>query len=360
MKYKNLVLIDLFSGTGGFPKGLYEAGFIFKKHYFSEIDKYAIANYRYNFKTSICLGAIENIKKGKIEKPNVVTFGSPCQDLSIAGKRKGIQGKKSRLFFEAIRVIDELKPGIFIFENVRGLLSSNKGKDFEIVLQSFADLGLYDIQWQLLNTAWFLPQNRERLYLVGTIRNKPRPSIFPIGENDPTPGRGFKNLMEANISPTIHTQVGADNTSPYVLTPRNDSKGSKNSRCDDIESRDAKRLCIVQNADKIRRLTPLECERLQDFPDSWTEYGNFDGRTEKINNQHRYRLCGNAVSIPVVKAIGLKIRGMKIPNFPCDLGHTSGPLMSDIAGIESAYIELIIDYMRIRGKALQVKFGLTH
>lgn len=180
---KDLVLLDLFSGIGGFPKGLMDAGFTFRKHYFSEIDKYAIGNYQYNFKEATHVGAVEEIKKGNLEKPDLVTFGSPCQDLSIAGKRQGIKGKKSRLFFEAVRIIDELQPRLFVFENVKGLFSSNQDKDFEVVLRAFANLGIYDLQWQLLNTSWFLPQNRERVYLVGSLRNQPRPQVFPIGEN---------------------------------------------------------------------------------------------------------------------------------------------------------------------------------
>ena len=176
-------LLDLFSGIGGFPLGLKQAGFKFEKHYFSEIDKYAIANYQYNFKKAIHVGAVEEITSKSVERPDIITFGSPCQDLSLAGQRRGLKGDKSKLFFEAVRIIDELKPPLFIFENVKGLFSSNQGKDFEIVLRSFANLGIYDIQWQLLNTSWFLPQNRERIYLVGSLRGQARPKIFPIGES---------------------------------------------------------------------------------------------------------------------------------------------------------------------------------
>jgi len=180
-----IVLLDLFSGTGGFAKGLLEAGYTFKKQYFSEIDKYAIANYKYNYKEAIYVGGVEEVKKekGNIQKPNIVVFGSPCQDISIAGKRKGIQGNRSGLFFEAVRIVSEFQPDIVVFENVKGLFSSNAGKDFETVLQAFTDIGIYDYEWQLLNTAWFLPQNRERIYIVGHLRGKRRGKVFPIGEN---------------------------------------------------------------------------------------------------------------------------------------------------------------------------------
>ena len=397
MKNKEIVLLDLFSGIGGFPKGLSKAGFTFKKHYFSEIDKYAIANYRYNFKTSICLGAIENIKKGKIEKPNVVTFGSPCQDLSIAGKRKGIKGKKSRLFFEAIRVIDELKPGIFIFENVRGLFSSNKGKDFEIVLRSFTELGIYDIQWQLLNTSWFLPQNRERVYVVGTVRTQPRPQVFPIGENHQTNPGESKNIEKANIAPTIDTKVGESaHFSPYIIMLRGTKKNKgqnvtfkkdKSSSC--IKGHDkghllggrkwyplrsikkakalqrkkqengknylpfdekqyivrpgGKMATITSNPNHgnflayitaIRKLTPLECERLQGFPDGWTSKGIFEGEPREISDSRRYHLLGNAVSVPVVREVGKNIIG----DTKYEVGFLNGLLESPLEGINKTPI----------------------
>ena len=180
---KEIVYLDLFSGTGGFAKGLLSAGFVFKEHYFSEIDESAIANYQYNFKNAKALGDITKIKNQKIHRPNLITFGSPCQDISVAGEQQGIEGKRSKLFFEAVRLIREYQPDTFIFENVKGLFSSNQGKDFETILKTFANLGLYDIEWQLLNTRWFLPQHRERIYLVGHLRKNRQSQIFPIWQD---------------------------------------------------------------------------------------------------------------------------------------------------------------------------------
>ncbi|MBK7665845.1 MAG: DNA (cytosine-5-)-methyltransferase [Sphingobacteriaceae bacterium] len=176
---------------------------------FSEIDKYAVANYQYNFKNSINLGDVTKINTKKIKRPNIICFGSPCQDISIAGKRKGLKGKRSNLFFEAVRIIRECRPDVFIFENVKGLFSSNQGKDFEVILQTFADLGIYDIQWQLLNTSWFLPQNRERVYFVGCLRGKTQSQIFPIGESTQGCDAFDKEKSQRKtISPTIDTKVG--------------------------------------------------------------------------------------------------------------------------------------------------------
>jgi len=121
----------------------------------------------------------------RIRGINLITFGFPCQDLSIAGNRKGLEGKRSGLFFEALRIIEAVRPDCFIFENVKGLFSSKNGADFKAVLQAVADIGLYDCQWQLLNTRWFLPQNRERIYFVGLLRGQRKfgRKIFPVGED---------------------------------------------------------------------------------------------------------------------------------------------------------------------------------
>lgn len=367
---KQFTLLDLFSGTGGFALGLQKAGFTFKKHYYSEVDKYAIANYKHNFKNAIYVGPVQEVTKQKIERPDIVTFGSPCQNLSTAGKREGIHGQKSRLFFEAIEVIRKFRPRIFIFENVKGLFSSNQGKDFEVVLKTFADLGLYDLQWQLLNTSWVLPQNRERVYLVGSLRNRPRPQVFPIPKNYQTFTEGVqKTITQAHIASTIDTKVGDLGTyAPYVFTTRkrNDKqqiefRKDKNVNCitgtkksnyistnwkplKTIRTEKGKQIrkenlkkgidyapfqekeLIVRDKNQsgaltanissenlltdmksIRRLTPLECERLQGFPDHWTTYGLEGGNTIELSDSRRYKLLGNAVSVPVVTLVSLPI-----------------------------------------------------
>ena len=183
-----IIFIDLFSGIGGFAEGVRRAGIKFKYHAFSEIDKNAISIYKKHFPDARELGNVATIRdfseireqrRGGAE-PLVVTFGFPCQDLSVAGKQRGLEGSRSGLFYEAMRIIREIRPDIFIFENVKGLLSSNGGKDFIRCLREIADLGDYDGQWQLVNTAWILPQNRERVYFVGTLRGYARKQVFPI------------------------------------------------------------------------------------------------------------------------------------------------------------------------------------
>ena len=167
MKLKHL---DLFSGIGGFHLGFQKAGFELET-YFSEIDKYAIDVYKHNFKNSKYVGSVTDIQSKDLPKIDLITFGSPCQDFSLAGKRKGMQGAKSSLISEAIRLISECRPRFFVWENVKGTFSSNNSEDFWAIIQAFTNIGGYRLEWQLLNTKWFLPQNRERIYLVGYIAN---------------------------------------------------------------------------------------------------------------------------------------------------------------------------------------------
>lgn len=205
--------LDLFSGCGGFRLGIKQAGIEIDKEFHSDIDKYANQTYKRHFPESEELNDIRNIKpvQGRLNgaKINLITFGFPCQDVSVAGRRAGLKGDRTGLFYEATRLIRELKPEIFIFENVKGLFSSNEGADFTTVLREIADIGLYDCEWQLLNTRWFLPQNRERLYFIGHLRGKSRPKVFPIGkangEDKRIAGRDVAYCIDANYHKGTNT-----------------------------------------------------------------------------------------------------------------------------------------------------------
>jgi DNA (cytosine-5)-methyltransferase 1 len=210
--HKEIVLIDLFSGIGGFAKGLTDAGFEIKKHYFSEIDKHAIANYKYNFPDAEYIGSVLNVSGAELRANHptaqiIVTFGWPCQDNSIAGKRKGQRkGTRSGLLFEAGRIILEAKAQTFIAENVKGLYSVNEGIDFYQALEFLTylntDCPQYTVEMQLLNTAWILPQNRERTYFVGHIGTRGIRKVFPITEND------FRTTEGASDTTTVRTITG--------------------------------------------------------------------------------------------------------------------------------------------------------
>jgi DNA (cytosine-5)-methyltransferase 1 len=195
---EDIDLLELFSGIGGFAKGISDAGLKIKRHFFSEVDKHAIANYKYNFKNSIYVGSVTDVR-GIIRTINknrsgrlVITFGSPCQDFSLAGKGLGLDGNKSSLIKYAIFLIKWLKPDVFIWENVKGAFSTNDGADYWAIIQAFANLDGYGFEQQLLNTSWFLPQNRERIYLVGHLAGRSRTGVFPFTKSVGLHIEGYK------------------------------------------------------------------------------------------------------------------------------------------------------------------------
>jgi DNA (cytosine-5)-methyltransferase 1 len=144
---------------------------------FSEIDKYASAVLKYHWPNTKNYGDISKINWSEVPDFDLLTGGSPCQDLSIAGKRKGLEGARSGLFYEYLRAVKEKKPKYFIWENVKGALSSRSGWDFAAVINEMAEAG-YSLWWQVLNAKDFgVPQNRERIFVVG-FRDRPAPEVF--------------------------------------------------------------------------------------------------------------------------------------------------------------------------------------
>jgi len=328
--------LDGFSGTGGFHLGLENAGFQFNKVYYSEINKYAIANYSFNFSKSIYAGSIDAIcSNGIIDNIDMFTFGWPCQDNSIAGKRKGQStGTRSGLLYEAVKVIDKYRPRNFIAENVLGLLTVNKGIDIveSIKILSYLNESCpqYDIEMQLFNTRWVLPQNRERLYFVGHLRGSGSKQIFPIGEErtgDVKKGGYTKEGVSCTLGTrSAKSRLGCDYTivkiksatnSGYEIATVGDSINTAYPESKTRRGRVGKQIaqtlqtglnqCIYLGDDLFRDLTPTEYERLQGLPDDWTKYGLFDGKLKELSDTQRYRLCGNGVSTNIVEMIAKKL-----------------------------------------------------
>ena len=168
--------LDLFSGYGGFsiPASKYGIETI----NFSEIDKYATAVLKYRFPDIKNLGDITKIKGEDLPDVDIITGGSPCQDLSVAGKGAGLDGGRSGLFFCFINLIKEKQPMYFVWENVKGAFSSSKGWDFARVQIEMEQAG-YDVFWQLINAKDFgVPQNRERIFAIGVRKGSGREILF--------------------------------------------------------------------------------------------------------------------------------------------------------------------------------------
>ena len=307
-------IIDLFSGIGGFSLGFQRAGYQFTEHYFSEIDKHAIANYKHNFPHAKHIGDITTLHGGDFRDIDIITFGSPCQNFSTAGKREGLKGAKSSLIQHAIALIAEVRPSVFIWENVKGAFSSNAGADFWAIIQAFANIGGYTIEWQLLNTSWLLPQNRERIYLIGHLAGRSVPGVFPIGKDDKLldrktrkkgwRGGNFKTSLARTITSRYH-KMGSYDT--YIV-PKVAATLTGGGHSGGLHS-DMTVIRHKRGRNKgVRRLTEIECERLQGFTDNWTQYGNYNGTIKPIAKTQRYKLIGNAVTVDIVELIAKRLK----------------------------------------------------
>lgn len=180
-------IASLFSGIGGFEKGIQQAAdklnIDIKYVFASENDKYARQIYRKNFGVEPH-GDITKIKASNVPDHDILCGGFPCQDLSIAGEREGLCGARSGLFFDIIRILREKQPELVFLENVEGLLSSSKGWDFARIIIELESVG-YTCEWQVLNTKAFLPQTRKRVFIIGHLTGSERSGrkIFPIGQS---------------------------------------------------------------------------------------------------------------------------------------------------------------------------------
>ena len=387
-------MLDLFSGIGGFHKGFEEAGWEFDWVGYSEIDEYASAVYRHKYPGAIEFGDIKSIQPERDlpDKLTVLCGGFPCQSFSIAGKRD-IRDARGTLFFEIARILSYYRDKgdpvpYFLLENVKGLYSHDDYTTFAKIYGVLADLD-YNVECSLENTKYYLPQNRERVYIAGYLGDRGRGQIFPISRADredkeleqPAEPNGHNcktitargageyhsgmqlvrvgdfrtdeglRIRGDNVSPCLNS-VKASETEPSWMPPLTMKYGIKQLdetlEQNDLGRDDVKMLDLYNRSvgdisptltdpkhnnvklyDKssIRRLTPNECERLQGFStrdgnggwnDGWTSEGIMDGVVVEMSDTQRYKMCGNAVTVPVVKAIAEKILKTKV----CDHSET--------------------------------------
>lgn len=364
-----LTYVSLFSGIGGFDLGFGRAGMKCAQQV--EIDDSCNVVLERHWPRIARFRDIRDCGKRELSPVDLICGGFPCQDVSIAGKREGLAGRRSGLWFEFHRILEELRPQWVVIENVPGLLSSNGGRDFAVILRGLAELG-YVGAWRVLDSKYFgVPQRRRRVFIVGHLGDgrgaevlfdessgawdfeestKKRPGVAatiterfggrsnqwaPINEADNLILDGQNSTVSIDVSPTF---LGSRQDTQHVpmvcnsLTARNerfDPSGEtlicgtvtgKIARPDEncASARHLQVYCynwqsagdVRHNfglprlqasqvpAVGVRRLTPTECERLQGFPDRWTE---------GLADSTRYRLLGNAVTVNVAEWIGRRI-----------------------------------------------------
>ena len=268
-----------------------------------EIDKYANRSYIAMHKPRKGEWYADDITRVRAEdlpRADCWCFGFPCQDISIAGKQRGFSGQRSSLFFTVTGLIrgqaKEDRPSYLLIENVKNLLSINRGVDFARLLMELDEIG-YDAEWALLNTSDVLPQNRERIFIVGHLRGRSTRKVFPIGAD----GEKADKLQRQFIN-AITTRTGENATVgcyPLVKSKQHE-KGSKL-----VALIDGVPKFILPDKDgyRVRKLTPRECFRLQGFPDDY-----FDRAKEVCSDSQLYKQAGNSVTVPVVYEIAKRMK----------------------------------------------------
>jgi len=313
-------VLSLFSGVGGFDLGLENAGM--KTIYQCEWDKHANSILERHWPQVPRWGDISTLTAKEILRhgtpPDVVAWGSPCQDLSAGGKQIGITGKRSSLFYEGIRIIKELRketnneyPRISIWENVAGALSSNRGADFGVILDEMAKAGAMVIEWGMLDAQPWVAQRRKRVFVIAifnsaTAERCPSP-LLHFNESLPRNTKQSKPSQKSSTS-TLAEGFGECDSEQHPLREQSYAESSFGQfKEGDVAALKAsggvlaggsETIIVTASNDAIRRLTPLECERLMGWPDNWTE-GQAD--------THRYKQCGNGVASPVAEWIGKQL-----------------------------------------------------
>lgn len=374
---EKMKFIDIFAGIGGFRSGLERAG-----HQcvgYIEWDKFARKSYQAIYKTKGEYTAhdIQQVKGVELPEADIWTFGSPCQDISIAGRQEGlIKGAKSSMFFEVIRCLKEriggekTLPAYLIMENVKALLSSNGGWDFARVLIEMDKVG-YDVEWAVLNSSDVVPQNRERVYIIGHLRGTSTRQVFPIQRQGESIAKTRviyeplvklpKHQSDIVVSPegVTPTLTATDYKRPYKVTVKqvgniikNNSFGG-NPQTGRVYSPDglSPTLNTMQGGSRQPKivvkacLTPDRIKKRQRFKENeeaeftltgqnkhgilinngesiairkltprecWRLQGFSDSQFDKaqaagISNSQLYKQAGNAVTVPVVEQIGRKL-----------------------------------------------------
>jgi DNA (cytosine-5)-methyltransferase 1 len=299
----SLRLASFFSGIGGIDLGFQQAGFDIA--FQCEIDRFCLSILDKHWGAGIKRHAdIKKVELSDIPVCDVWAGGFPCQDVSVArmGPRAGLKGKKSGLFYEFARLVEQGRPRVLLIENVPGLLSSHGGRDFQIILRSLADIG-YGLGWRVLNSRYFgVAQSRQRVYLVGCYRDRRGAAeiLFEPERSQRHHSEGRSN-GEKSLSP-FKTRIG--DTSKGPLTP---ALAYCLYACSARHTgTDWSRNYASYPDGRVRRLMPIEAERLQGFPEGWTVPPDDCGDPDKVDTL-RYNALGNAVTMPVAKWIARRI-----------------------------------------------------
>ena len=301
----------LFAGVGGIELGFKQAGFDIV--FANDNNVKASMTYTANHPHPLLVRDVELVKGKELPEVNIITGGFPCQPFSVAGYRKGFDDSRGNLFLEIIRLLEEKKPEVVFLENVKNLVGHDDGHTFKVILESLAMVG-YRVKYKVLNANQFgVPQNRERIYIVG-FRDKDAYDRFQFPEGSKKKASlskfiDFENKVDEKYyyreDKAMYPQLKEAMTSSDTVYQwrRTYVRENKNNECPTITQNagaGGHNVGLILTKHGIRKLTPRECFNLMGFPKSFKLPSN-------VADSHYFKQAGNSVVVPVIKAIADQI-----------------------------------------------------
>lgn len=311
MKSTELRVAGLFAGVGGIELGFQKAGF--NPIFANEIDEKASVTYRLNHSHELVTKDIKFLHSKELPKIEVLTGGFPCQAFSVAGYQKGFKDPRGNVFWEIVRILEDKKPEIVFLENVKNLRSHDRGKTFRVILKALESLS-YHVDFEVLNSDGFggIPQNRERIYIVG-FRSKKYANRFAFPEKLKKTAAlsdfiDFKNKVDDKFYYEDRYMVNELKKSMKRMDTvyqwrRKYVRENKSGVCPTLTANmgtGGHNVPLILTAHGIRKLTPKECFNLMGFPKSFK-------LPKEMASSHLYKQAGNAVVVPVIERIAKNI-----------------------------------------------------
>lgn len=309
---KNYKVASFFAGVGGIDIGFERAGF--DLCWANEIDTNASTTYSLNFSSPLRTGDINKIDASEIPDFEVMVGGFPCQAFSVAGYRKGFKDERGNLFFELERIFKAKSPSIVFLENVKNLVTHDKGNTFKVILQHLQEAG-YHVKYQVLNASEYgnIPQNRERIYIVG-FKDPRVAEAFSFPEKIPleTPLSeliDFSSEMDESLYYRKEKCAFYDELEKNITTQstlyqwrRHYVRENKSGLCPTLTANmgtGGHNVPLILSDHGIRKLSPRECFNLMGFPS--------DYKLPDLSKSHLYKQAGNSVIVPVIERIAKQI-----------------------------------------------------
>lgn len=314
----NYRTVSLFSGIGGLDLGFIKQGF--NIIWANDFDKYAVESYKANIDSNIVYGDLNNYLED-IPEHDILLAGFPCQPFSLMGKQQGFTDERGTLFFTIERILKKHKPKVIVLENVKNLLTHDRGKTINKMLEILEDKLNYKVYYDVLNTSDYgLPQTRRRVFIVGFLIEEfgeevdtftfPSPeklneTVFDLLDENVDK----KYFLSNRILPTIlsngsknyysKSEINLKIAKPLTATMHKMHRANQDNYYEDIVNRNKFEDTVEKRISTIRRLTPNECRKLQGFPNNWKYV---------VSDTQLYRQFGNAVSVNVSERLADQVK----------------------------------------------------